>query len=75
MKSFEKFIVERQDQNEIVMKYGKKNLKRFFNIDHNIYETGALPKNLRNCWDWFPLSFYGMMIAYNIISFNVLKKV
>lgn len=47
MKKIEKFLKEREKQNEIVMKYGQKNLKRFFNIDHNVYKDGALPKKVK----------------------------
>ncbi len=37
------FREEREQLNEIVLKYGKKDIKRFFNIDANVYKDGALP--------------------------------
>ncbi len=40
--SIEAFRHERESLNEIVLKYGKKNIKRFFNLDTQSYESGAL---------------------------------
>ena len=38
-----KFKKEREALNEIVLRYGGKNIKRFFTIDTQVYEEGALP--------------------------------
>src|SRR6056297_2033940 len=40
--SIEKFKKEREQLNEIIMKNSKKNIKRFFNLDTNVYRDGAL---------------------------------
>lgn len=40
--SVEAFRKEREALNEIVLKYGKKNIKRFFNLDTQAYTDGAL---------------------------------
>ncbi len=37
------FMDERENLNEVLMKYAGKNIKRFFNIDTNAYREGALP--------------------------------
>ncbi|MDY0095603.1 MAG: carboxymuconolactone decarboxylase family protein [Candidatus Vecturithrix sp.] len=37
------FREERERLNEIVLKYGQKDIKRFFNLDTNVYKDGALP--------------------------------
>lgn len=34
----------REKMNKQILSSGDKNLKRFFNIDHNVYEPGALSK-------------------------------
>ncbi|MHC4662279.1 MAG: carboxymuconolactone decarboxylase family protein [Planctomycetota bacterium] len=39
----EQFKKEREEQNEILMKYAQLSMKRFFNIDWHVYEEGALP--------------------------------
>lgn len=41
------FIAERERLNDLVLEKGGKNIKRFFNIDHNAYEPGALPKKTK----------------------------
>ncbi|MBN2432199.1 MAG: carboxymuconolactone decarboxylase family protein [Acidobacteria bacterium] len=41
------FIREREKLNEIVLKHAGKNIKRFFNIDTNVYQPGALPKKTK----------------------------
>lgn len=39
----EEFQKERERLNQIVMKYGGANIKRFFSIDSQVYREGALP--------------------------------
>jgi AhpD family alkylhydroperoxidase len=41
------FIREREALNEIVLEHAGKNIKRFFNIDTNVYQAGALPKKTK----------------------------
>ena len=41
-RSAEEFRRERERLNDIIFKYGKKNIKRFFNIDSAVYENGVL---------------------------------
>ena len=41
------FIREREMLNEIVLEHAGKNIKRFFNLDTNVYQTGALPKRTK----------------------------
>ena len=43
MDAIEEFRLEREQLNESVLKYGKKEIKRFFNLDTNTYKEGALP--------------------------------
>jgi AhpD family alkylhydroperoxidase len=38
-----RFRRERDELNEIVMKYAGRNLKKFYNLDMHAYEEGALP--------------------------------
>jgi AhpD family alkylhydroperoxidase len=39
----EVFSEEREKQNQTVMKYAGTNIKRFYNIDWQVYQNGALP--------------------------------
>jgi AhpD family alkylhydroperoxidase len=41
-KKIEKFKKERERLNQIVMKYGGTNIKRFYSIDSQVYREGAL---------------------------------
>ncbi len=43
----EEFIKERDKLNEIVMKYSKKNIKRFYGLDNAVYKDGALSKKTK----------------------------
>lgn len=43
MSDIEKFIVERQAANEIVLAQDHLGIKRFFNLDESAYRDGALP--------------------------------
>ena len=43
----EKFKKERESLNEIVMRYGGRNIKRFFTIDTQTYQEGAIPKKYK----------------------------
>ncbi len=41
-KTVEDFKNERLELNEILLRKGDKHLKRFFNLDHHVYEDGEL---------------------------------
>jgi len=41
------FIRQRETLNEIVLKHAGKNIKRFFNIDTQVYQPGALPQKTK----------------------------
>ncbi|MHA2272562.1 MAG: carboxymuconolactone decarboxylase family protein [Candidatus Hodarchaeales archaeon] len=41
------FKKERDELNEVVMKYAGKSIKRFWNIDTRVYDEGALPKKVK----------------------------
>ena len=43
----EEFDAEREELNEIVMKYAGKNLKRFYGLDMQTYREGALDKKTK----------------------------
>ncbi|MBD3306581.1 carboxymuconolactone decarboxylase family protein [candidate division KSB3 bacterium] len=43
MDAIHDFRAERERLNAIVLKYGQKTIKRFFNLDTNVYADGALP--------------------------------
>jgi len=43
----DKFEKERESLNETVMKYAKLNLKRFYNLDSQVYQKGALTANVK----------------------------
>lgn len=43
----EKFKVEREKLNEIVMKYAGRDIKRFYSVDSAVYQDGALPANTK----------------------------
>jgi AhpD family alkylhydroperoxidase len=43
----DQFRRERERLNELVMKYAGKNIKRFYHLDWEAYETGALPKKTK----------------------------
>ncbi len=47
MPSLDNFNKERSDLNELVMEYAGKTTKRFFNLDTNVYKTGALPSKTK----------------------------
>ncbi len=42
-KKIEKFKKERERLNQIVLKYGGTNIKRFYSIDSQVYRPGVLP--------------------------------
>jgi AhpD family alkylhydroperoxidase len=42
-KKIEKFKEERERLNQIVMKYGGTNIKRFYSLDSQVYKGGAIP--------------------------------
>lgn len=42
-KSVEAFQQEREELNEIVLKYAQKEIKRFYSLDSQVYRDGALP--------------------------------
>lgn len=46
-KTVEKFKKERKKLNEIVMKYSNLPIKRFYNLDSQVYEAGTLPKKTK----------------------------
>ncbi|MFQ5977748.1 MAG: carboxymuconolactone decarboxylase family protein [Candidatus Heimdallarchaeota archaeon] len=41
------FNDEREELNEIVMKYAGKSIKRFYNLDSRVYDEGVLPKKMK----------------------------
>jgi len=41
------FKEERKKSNEIVMKYSKDKIKKFYSIDTQVYQKGALPKKTK----------------------------
>ncbi len=43
----EEFLKERKSLNEIVMKYGGDEIKRFYSLDAQIYEEGVLSKKTK----------------------------
>ena len=43
----DKFEKERESLNKTVMKYANLNLKRFYNLDGQVYQKGALPANVK----------------------------
>lgn len=46
-KNISTFKKEREKLNEIVMKYSGRNIKRFYTIDTQVYQEGALPKKYK----------------------------
>lgn len=46
-KKVEEFRKTRERLNEIVMKYAGLGIKRFFNLDTQVYQEGALPKQTK----------------------------
>ena len=47
-KIIEKFRVEREELNKIVMKYSDTNIKRFYSLDSQVYREGALPAKTKD---------------------------
>ncbi|MGC9400094.1 MAG: carboxymuconolactone decarboxylase family protein [Anaerolineae bacterium] len=45
--NIEQFMAERETLNEIVMEYAGREIKRFFNLDTNVYKDGALPRKTK----------------------------
>jgi AhpD family alkylhydroperoxidase len=39
---FRRFSRQRDDLNEVVMRYAGRNIKKFYNLDMHVYEEGAL---------------------------------
>lgn len=46
-KTIDTFKRERDGLNEIVMKYAGRNIKRLYNLDMNVYKTGALDRKTK----------------------------
>jgi len=46
-KKIEEFRESRERLNQIVMKYAGLEIKRFFNLDTQVYQEGALPKKTK----------------------------
>ncbi|MFP4394553.1 MAG: carboxymuconolactone decarboxylase family protein [Anaerolineales bacterium] len=42
-RKIDEFAEEREQLNDIVMQYAGRDIKRFYNLDTRVYETGALP--------------------------------
>ena len=47
MEEVENFMKEREELNEIVMKYANIHIKRFFNLDSQVYREGAIPRKYK----------------------------
>ncbi|HHI87333.1 MAG TPA: carboxymuconolactone decarboxylase family protein [Candidatus Cloacimonetes bacterium] len=47
MNNIEKFKDEREQLNEKVLKFNGKIIKRFYNLDHNVYVDGVLSKKTK----------------------------
>lgn len=47
MKNINKMREYREKMNELILKSDNKNIKRFFAIDHSIYQNGALDKKTK----------------------------
>lgn len=45
--SFDKFKKEREELNELVMKYADLPIKRFFSLDAQVYDEGALSRKTK----------------------------
>ncbi|MCK5759950.1 MAG: carboxymuconolactone decarboxylase family protein [Candidatus Delongbacteria bacterium] len=43
----DKFIEEREKLNDIVLENGGKTIKRFFNLDTNVYKSGAFSSKIK----------------------------
>ncbi len=43
----EAFRKEREALNELVMKYAQRDIKRFYNLDSQVYRDGALPRKTK----------------------------
>jgi ribonuclease HI len=46
-KDYEKFKKTRIALNDIVMKYSKRNIKRFYSLDSQVYQDGSLSKKTK----------------------------
>jgi len=46
-KTIEKFTQEREELNQIVMKYSGTSIKKFYSLDSQVYNEGALPKKTK----------------------------
>ena len=46
-KDYDTFKKKRIELNDIVMKYSKRNIKRFYNLDSQVYQDGALSKKTK----------------------------
>lgn len=47
METLEEFHDRRERLNEIVLRHANLPIKRFFAVDHDVYEDGALPKRTK----------------------------
>ncbi len=43
----EEFLKRRKELDDIVMRYAGKNMKRFYNLDTNVYSAGDLPRKTK----------------------------
>lgn len=46
-RKIEEFKEEREELNQIVMKYGSRDIKRFYSLDSQVYSEGALPRKMK----------------------------
>ena len=46
-KKIERFQKEREKLNQMVMKYAGRDIKRFYSIDSQVYQDGALPAKIK----------------------------
>jgi len=47
MEEAKRFMKEREELNEIVMKYANIHIKRFFNLDSQVYREGTIPRKYK----------------------------
>lgn len=70
----EQFQAERQRLNELVMQYADLSIKRFFNLDSQVYREALFPPRPKRCWVSSPRWCSDAMIALPITLSAVLKK-
>jgi len=70
LKKVDEFLAERKRLNEIVMRYAGTNIKKFYSLDTQAYQTGTLPEKTK---EMLGLVASFVMRCDDCINYHLLK--